>query len=152
LDEEGLGAEISTNLLGVVRVASEFLPHLRQQSNAVLVNVSSGLAFVPMSRFPIYCATKAAVHSFTMSLRHQLKGSGVKVVELIPPYVATELGGPRKTVGAGGPRPMPLPVFIAETLQELASGGDEVAIGGAKSLVAATNLETLNSLFAGMNR
>ena len=152
LEEEGLQDEINTNILGVVRVASEFIPHLTQQSNAVLVNVSSGLAFVPLARFPIYCATKAAVHSFTLSLRQQLKASGVKVIELIPPYVETELGGPRKTVGPGGPQPMPLPDFIAQAMQELASGNDEIAIGDAKNLVAAANSETLKKVFAGMNR
>lgn len=152
LDEEGLHDEINTNVLGVIRVAAEFIPHLAQQSNAVLLNVSSGLAFVPLARLPVYCATKAAVHCFTLSLRHQLKGSGVKVIELIPPYVATELGGPRKTVGPGGPQPMPLQAFIAETMRELASGADEVAIGDAKNLVAATNPETVKKLFAAINR
>ena len=91
LNEQAVLEEINTNLLGVIRVATAFLPHLRKHPGATLVNVSSGLAFVPLARFPVYCATKAAVHSFTMSLRHQLKGTGVKVVELIPPYVATEL-------------------------------------------------------------
>jgi uncharacterized oxidoreductase len=152
LDEEGLTDEINTNVLGVIRIAAEFMPHLIQQSNAVLVNVSSGLAFVPLAHFPVYCATKAAVHSFTLSLCHLLKHSGVRVIELIPPYVATELGGPRKTVGSGGSQPMPLQDFIAETMKELATGGDEVAIGGAKNLVAATNSETLKAMFAGMNR
>jgi len=152
LDDEALRDEIDTNLLGVIRVAAEFIPHLTQQSNAVLLNVSSGLALVPMARFPVYCATKAAVHSFTLSLRHQLKGSGVAVIELIPPYVGTELGGPRKTVGPGGPQPMPLEAFIAETMKELANGGDEIVIGDAKNLVAATNTETLKTVFAGMNR
>jgi len=118
----------------------------------VLVNVSSGLAFVPMSRFPVYCATKAAVHSFTLSLRHQLKDSGVAVIELIPPYVGTELGGPLKTVGPGGPQPMPLQTFIAETMKAIEIGGEEVAIGDAKNLVAATNPETVKAVFAGMNR
>jgi len=152
LDEEALRDEINTNVLGVIRVAAEFIPHLAQQSNAVLVNVSSGLAFVPMARFPVYCATKAAVHSFTLSLRHQLKSAAVTVMELIPPYVGTELGGPRKTVGPGGPQPMPLQTFIAETMKELEIGGDEVAIGDAKKLVAAANPETLKAVFAGMNR
>jgi uncharacterized oxidoreductase len=152
LDEEGLRDEINTNVLGVIRVAGEFIPHLTRQANAVLVNVSSGLAFVPLARFPVYCATKAAVHSFTLSLRHQLKASGVKVIELVPPYVATELGGPRKTVGPRGPEAMPLQAFIAETLEELANGGDEIAIGDAKKLVAATNTETLKAIFTGMNR
>lgn len=152
LDDEALRDEINTNVLGVIRVAGEFIPYLTRQSHAVLLNVSSGLGFVPLARFPVYCATKAAVHSFTLSLRHQLKGAGVKVIELIPPFVATELGGPRKAVGPGGPQPMPLPAFIAETMKELETGSDEVAIGDAKHLVAATNPETLITLFARMNR
>lgn len=152
LDEEGLQDEINTNVLGVIRVAAEFLSHLVQQQNAVLLNVSSGLAFVPMARFPVYCATKAAVHSLTLSLRHQLKNSGVKVMELIPPYVATELGGPRKNVGAGGPQPMPLDAFIAEALRALESGGDELAIGEARNLVAATSPESVKTMFGRMNR
>ena len=121
-------------------------------TSSELVNVSSGLAFVPLARFPVYCATKAAVHSFTLSLRHQLKGAGVKVIELIPPYVAKELGGPRKTLGPGGPQPMPLPTFIGETMKELASGADKVAIGYAKNLVAATTPEILKKVFGRMNR
>jgi uncharacterized oxidoreductase len=152
LDEEGLRDEIDTNVLGVIRVAAEFIPHLTRQSNAVLVNVSSGLAFVPMARFPVYCASKAAIHSFTLSLRHQLRASGVRVIELIPPWVGTELGGPRKSAPPGGPQPMPLEVFIAETMKELESGADEIAIGDAKNLVAVTPAETLKTLFAGMNR
>jgi uncharacterized oxidoreductase len=152
LDEEGLQDEINTNVLGVIRVATELLPHLVQQSNAVLLNVSSGLAFVPLARFPVYCATKAAVHSYTLSLRYQLKGSGVEVVELIPPYVATELGGPRKALDQGGPQPMPLPTFIAEAMNALACGGDEIAIGDAQNLVAATNPAAVRKVFAGMNR
>jgi uncharacterized oxidoreductase len=152
LDEEALRDEINTNVLGVIRVAGEFIPHLTRQSNAVLLNVSSGLAFVPLARYPVYCATKAAVHSFTLSLRHLLKASGVTVIELIPPYVHTELGGPRKTAGPGGPQPMPLEAFIAETMKELETGGDEIAIGDAKNLVAATNTEGLKTIFAAMNR
>ena len=92
LDEQAVLEEIRTNLLGVIRITMAFLPQLRKNPEATLMNVSSGLAFVPMARFPIYCATKAAVHSFTMSLRHQLKGTGMKIIELIPPYVGTELG------------------------------------------------------------
>lgn len=152
LNEEGLLDEVNTNVLGVIRIAAAFTPQLVQQQKAVLVNVSSGLAFVPMARFPVYCATKAAVHSFTLSLRHQLKGSGVKVIELIPPYVATELGGLRKTVGPDGPQPMPLEAFIAETIAQLEGDSDEVVIGDARNLVAASNPETFKKVFAGMNR
>lgn len=138
IDEAGAVEEIETNLLGVIRVAEAFLPHLKKQDNAVLVNVSSGLAFVPMARFPVYCATKAAVHSLTLSLRRQLEGSGVKVIELIPPYVDTELGGPNKTVSSGAPKPMPLDAFVEETMRELAAGSEEAAIGMAKNLVEAS--------------
>ncbi len=152
LDDEALRDEINTNLLAVIRVAAEFSPHLSRQWNAVLVNVSSGLAFVPLARFPVYCATKAAVHSFTLSLRHQLKAKGVTVIELIPPSVATELGGPRKAAGSNGPRPMALPAFIEEALKELESGSEEIAIGDARSLVASTNPGSLRGLFAAMNR
>jgi len=151
VDERAILEEINTNLLGVVRVASAFLPHLRGQPGSTLVNVSSGLAFVPLARFPVYCATKAAVHSFTMSLRHQLKGTGVKVIELIPPYVATELGKESKAGGHFGPQPMPLDTFIAVTVKALEGDGDEVAIGDAKNLLAAAGGDSVQNAFSGMN-
>jgi uncharacterized oxidoreductase len=153
LDDAGMAEEIDTNILGVIRVAGGFLPHLKKKENAVLVNVSSGLAFVPLARYPIYCATKAAVHSLTLSMRRQLKPSGVKVIELIPPYVETELGGPNKTTSenAGAPEPMPLDVFIKETMKELTEDGEEVAIGMAKNLAVASGSE-MKKVFAGMNR
>jgi uncharacterized oxidoreductase len=153
LDEQALVDEINTNVLGVVCVAATFAPHLKKQENAVLVNVSSGLAFVPYARYPVYCATKAAVHSFSLSLRHQLKNSGVKVIELIPPYVKTELGGITKNAGTnGGPKPMPLDAFIAETMKELTGDADELAIAAAKNLVGASGLQKVKEVFAGMNR
>jgi uncharacterized oxidoreductase len=152
LNDQALQDEIDTNLLGVIRVAAEFIPYLIHQPNAVLVNASSGLAFVPLARFPVYCATKAAVHSFTLSIRHQLKASGVQVVELIPPWVATALGGPQKAVPSAGPQPMPLEVFIDETLKKLESGADEIAVADSSNLVAAANSEILKTVFARMNR
>ncbi len=155
LDEKALLEELNTNILGLVRVSSEFIPQIAGKPNATLVNVSSGLAFVPLSLFPVYCATKAFVHSFSLSLRHQLKGKGIKVVELVPPYVATELGGTAKTNAApppGAPQPMPLAAFIADTMKELAGDGDEVVIGEAKGLAAGAGLEGAKRIFAGMNR
>ncbi len=83
--------EIDINLSGPVRMIQQFLPHLKARKGALIVNVSSGLAFVPMSISPVYCATKAALHSFTQSLRAQLGGTGVTVVELAPPAVETPL-------------------------------------------------------------
>jgi uncharacterized oxidoreductase len=151
LDDAALVAELNTNVLGLIRVTDAFLPHLRKQANATLLNVSSGLAFVPLARFPVYCATKAAVHSFSVSLRQQLNDSKVKVLELIPPYVDTELGGGSKTRPAGAPVPMPLDQFT-ETMSELAGDADEIAIGPAKNLVAATAPDSFKKAFAGMNR
>jgi uncharacterized oxidoreductase len=83
--------EIETNLAGPVRMVATFLPQLRTQENAAIVNVSSGLAFVPLPTAPIYSATKAAVHSFTQSLRVQLKNTAIKVFELAPPMTQTAL-------------------------------------------------------------
>jgi uncharacterized oxidoreductase len=107
-------AMITTNLLGPIRLTAALLPHLRKQSRATIINVTSGLAFVPLPSAPTYSATKAALHSYTESLRFQFKDTPVEFLEIIPPYVQTELGGPAQ---AGDPRAMPLKEFIAETIQ-----------------------------------
>jgi uncharacterized oxidoreductase len=150
LDDAAMLAEVQTNLLGLIRVTVEFLPQLKQQPDAVLLNVSSGLAFIPMAVFPVYCATKSAVHSFTLTLRQQLRSSRIKIIELIPPYVATELGGPSKPA-PGALRQMPLETFIAETMKELEGDADEIAIGGAKNLYAAVSPENVNKILASRN-
>jgi uncharacterized oxidoreductase len=119
--------EIDTNLLGLIRVSAALLPHLQKMGDATLMNVSSGLGFVPLARFPVYSATKAAVHSFCVSIRRQLRGTGVKVIEIVPPYVATDLGQTHRP-GAGGlpsgstPTPMPLEEYVAALMEELARG------------------------------
>jgi uncharacterized oxidoreductase len=109
-------ATLLTNLLGPIRLINALLPHLQQQPHATVMNVTSGLAFVPMAATPTYSATKAAMHSYTESLRHQLKDTAVEVLELPPPYVATHLMGAHQ---AEDPRAMPLAEFIAEVMQIL---------------------------------
>jgi uncharacterized oxidoreductase len=109
-------AIITTNLLGPIRLTAALLPLLMAQSKAAIMTVSSGLAFVPMAMTPTYCATKAAIHSYTQSLRYQLRDTSIQVLELIPPYVQTELMGTRQ---ASDPRAMPLKDFIAETIKIL---------------------------------
>lgn len=84
-------AMIATNLLGPIRVTAALLPQLLQRPSATIVNVTSGLAFLPLARTPTYCATKAALHSYSQSLRHQLRNTSVQVIELAPPAVATDL-------------------------------------------------------------
>ncbi|QQS19466.1 SDR family NAD(P)-dependent oxidoreductase [Candidatus Saccharibacteria bacterium] len=102
---------IATNLIGQMELNSKLLPILEGNNDAVIVTVSSGLAFIPGASFPSYCATKAAIHSYTQSLRTQLKNSGIQVIELIPPYVQTELISPEQ---ANDPNAMPLADFITE--------------------------------------
>jgi uncharacterized oxidoreductase len=85
--------EIAINLGGPMHLTQLLLPHLLRQERPVLVNVSSGLAFVPLAAVPVYSATKAALHSYTLSLRHQLRETKIEVVEVIPPAVRSNLGG-----------------------------------------------------------
>ena len=90
---EDLTQEIEINLSGPIRMVKQFLPHLKTKPEAAILNVSSGLAFVPLPISPVYCASKAGLHSFTESLRVQLKNTKVKVFELAPPATQTELLG-----------------------------------------------------------
>lgn len=106
-------ATILTNLLGPIRLINALLPLFQKQPHATIMNVTSGLAFIPLVMTPTYCATKAAVHSYTESLRHQLRETNVEVLELAPPYVATELMGEQQ---AADPRAMPLGEFISEVM------------------------------------
>jgi len=109
-------AIIATNLLGPIRLTAALLPHLLKQPKAAIMTVSSGLAFVPLAITPTYCATKAAIHSYTQSLRYQLRDTAVQVLELIPPYVQTGLTGPKQ---ASDRNAMPLRDYIAETMNIL---------------------------------
>ena len=90
---EDITREIEINLSGPIRMVKQFLPHLKTKSEAAIMNVSSLLAFVPLPIAPVYGATKAGLHSFTESLRVQLKNTKVKVFELAPPVTQTELLG-----------------------------------------------------------
>lgn len=89
-DLPGLMTEMNINVGGVIRMTSAFIEILKA-NKGTLINVSSALAFVPVPGIPIYCATKAAIHSYTQSLRFQLEGTGVEVIELMPPAVTTEM-------------------------------------------------------------
>lgn len=108
-------ATLTTNLLGPIRLTAALLAHLRSQPDAALINVSSALAFVPFAGAPVYSATKAALHSWTVSLRHQLRAAAVEVIELIPPAVQTEL----QPGLSASPHAMPLDAFMAETMAQL---------------------------------
>lgn len=123
---------IAINLLGPIRLTAALLPHLKTKGEASILTVSSGLAFVPLALTPTYSASKAAIHSYSKSIRQQLKGTGIEVIEIAPPYVQTELMGPGQ---ASDPRAMPLADFIAEVLQILESGAvEEVIVDQCKPL------------------
>ncbi|AOB31310.1 DltE [Bordetella sp. H567] len=107
-------ATIQTNLLAPLRLTAALLPTLKKQAQATVINVSSGLAFLPLAVTPTYCASKAAIHSFSESLRHQLRDTSVKVMELAPPYVQTTLLGAHQ---ASDPNAMPLQAFVDEVMQ-----------------------------------
>jgi uncharacterized oxidoreductase len=101
----------------VYHLALSLLRRLRRTSlnrHATIMTVSSGLAFIPMALTPIYNATKAAIHSYSQALRYQLKSTSIEVIELVPPYVQTELMG---TAQAADPRAMPLKDYLAEILK-----------------------------------
>jgi uncharacterized oxidoreductase len=114
---------VTTNLLGPIRLLAEVVPFLAAQPAAVIMNVSSGLAFVPLPGTPTYCATKAAIHSYTESLRVQLAGTDVQVLELIPPGVQTDLMG-QAARGQG----MPLDAFLTEVMDILRADPDATEI------------------------
>ncbi len=114
-------AIVTTNLLGPIRLNAALMAHLLAQPKATIMTVSSGLAFLPMALTPTYCATKAAIHSYSESLRYQLKDTSVQVIELVPPYVQTELMGERQK---DDPNAMPLDAFITEVMQLLESTPD----------------------------
>jgi uncharacterized oxidoreductase len=104
---------VAINLLGTFRVTAALMPLLLAQPKATIMTVSSGLAFLPIHPNPAYCATKAAIHSWTQSLRYQMRGSSVEVLEIAPPYVQTELTG---RFQAEDPNAMPLSDYIKETM------------------------------------
>jgi len=139
---------VATNLLGPIRLTAALLPLLQKQPYSAIMNVSSGLAFVPMVPTPTYCATKAAIHSYTQSLRYQLRGTTTEVLELIPPYVATDL-----LDGASNPRAMPLDKFIAETMAILKTqpAAVEICMENVKRLRFAAESGHYDSVFQGLN-
>ena len=104
---------VAINLLGPIRLTDALLPQLLKQPDATVMTVSSGLAFVPIFPNPTYCATKAAIHSYSQTLRYQLKDTSVGVIELVPPYVQTHLQGEHQ---ANDPNAMPLGEFIDEVM------------------------------------
>jgi uncharacterized oxidoreductase len=138
-------AELAINLEAPIQLAMLAAPHLARRANPAIVNVTSGLAFVPLAATPVYCASKAALHSFTLSLRQQLLDTPIQVIEVIPPAVDTDLGGPGlHTFG------VPVDEFVDAVMKQLAAGSLEISYGFAEQASRASRPE-LDAIFARMN-
>jgi uncharacterized oxidoreductase len=138
--------EVGTNLIAPIHLSAQLLPHLRRKKEAAIVNISSGLAFTPLAVVPVYCATKAAVHSWCLSLRHQLRNTSVQVFEIAPPMVTTGLSGFR-TRPDDSEYVMSAEAVAAGVLKALEKNQHEVALGAAAGLRAQRE-----ALFAAINQ
>lgn len=142
IDDAAAVAVITTNLLGPIRLTSAFIEHLKKQPAAYVINVTSGLAFVPLSVAAVYSATKAAMHSYSNSQRAQLRGTNVHVLEIAPPYVQTELGGADQQ---NDQRAMPLKDFIDQTIAVLGTDANEVLVENVMPLRNGAGLKDYDS-------
>jgi uncharacterized oxidoreductase len=143
-------AEIAINLIAPIHLSALLIPHLMNQPEAAIINISSGLAFVPLAVVPVYCATKAALHSLSLSLRHQLKDSSVKVFEVLPPTVESELHDYAKSERRRFIKGISPDIVAEATLAGLTKDQFEIAVGGAKRLRLMSRLAP-SSIFNKMN-
>lgn len=148
-DLETTEAIVTTNLLGPIRLIAALMPHFLKQPAATILTVSSGLAFVPLVKTPTYNATKAAIHSYSLSLREQLKDTNVEVIEIVPPGVQTGLMPGQ----AEDPNMMPLEDYIAETMAnfEKQPTPAENAVGRVNFLYKATEEGRFGQAFHALN-
>jgi len=128
IDDKLLVDTITTNLMGPIRMTSTLVEHLKGKNDAIIAYTTSVLGFVPMAVTAVYSATKAALHSYVLSQRFLLKDAGVRVLEIAPPWVRTDLMNSREAEEA-----MPLDQFTAETMSVLATDADEILVNGAQT-------------------
>jgi uncharacterized oxidoreductase len=132
IDLDKVRAEVETNFVAPVHLTSLFAQHFTEKDEAAIINISSGLAFTPMAVVSVYCASKAALHSITLSLRHQLRNTSVKVFEIAPPAVDTELGYQNRQDAAQTHGGIPVQVFIKGAMEALKNDEFEAALDTAK--------------------
>lgn len=136
-------SEININVLAPVHLTTLFI---NLKSLDTIINVTSGLAFVQLTKAPIYCATKSFSHSFTLSLRHILKPKNIEVIEMIPPALNTDLGG--KGLHDGQP---PVSDFLNAVFQQMKEGKTELTFGFSEAMAKATP-DIINATFNKMNQ
>ncbi|MDP4199699.1 MAG: SDR family NAD(P)-dependent oxidoreductase [Bacteroidota bacterium] len=142
--------EFRINFEGAVYLTAGLMPHLLKQQNAAICNVSSGLGFIPIASMPIYCATKAAIHSYTISLRHQLQPTGIKVFEIIPPTVDTELDRGARARRGQTDRGIPAMDVAEAAIKGMSEDKMEIAVGMAANLMSAPK-DVADQIFRRMN-
>jgi uncharacterized oxidoreductase len=131
MDDALMVATITTNLMGPIRMSAALIEHLKGKNNAVIAYTTSILGFVPLAVTSVYSATKAALHSYILSQRFMLRDTNIRVLEIAPPWVRTELMNSQEAEQA-----MPLDPFIAETIAVLGTDADEILVEGAKAFRA----------------
>ena len=129
IDEAVLTSTIATNLLGPIRLTSALIEHLKKQKKAAVIYNTSVLGYVPLALTAVYSSTKAALHSYTLSQRYKLRGTSISVLEIVPPWVRTDLMNSNEET-----RAMPLREFIDETIKVLATDAKEILVERAKPL------------------
>ena len=155
VDDPLMVSHITTNLMGPIRMTSALIDHLKTRNDAVVAYTSSVLAFVPLALTAVYSSTKAAVHSYVLSQRFMLRDTTVRVLEIAPPWVRTDLMNSREAEQA-----MPLDAFIEETMAVLGTDADEILVEGATlfrdnpghsehELVNGFNAQMMMAVFAG---
>jgi uncharacterized oxidoreductase len=146
-DIDKVRAEVETNFIAPVHLTSLFAQHFKQKDEAAIINISSGLAFTPMASVAVYGATKAAIHSITLSLRHQLRNTPVKVFEIAPPAVDTELGYQNRQDIHQTHGGISADIFIEKAIEAIKNDELEAAIDTAKHFH-----EKREELFSMLNR
>lgn len=143
-------SEIKINLEAPILLSGMFVPFLVGKKEAAIINVSSGLGFVPAAKMPVYSATKAALHAFSMALRFQLKAQGIKVFEVVPPAVDTELNSEGRAKRGGFRANLTPEVFVTAVMEGLKKDAFEIGYGMSEGFVKAGRAE-LDQYFQNMN-
>jgi len=142
--------EVAVNLVAPIRLCALFTPTLLKKKEAAIVNISSGLAFVPIAMMPVYCATKAALHSFTISLRHQLRSTNLRVFEAAPPATDTELDQTFAEEREHAYRGITAQEVASAILEGIRADNEQIIIGQAQNLYSAS-LQNPTAIFKQLN-
>lgn len=142
--------EININLESPIILSGLFIPYLTGKKGAAVINITSGLGFIPAARTPVYSATKAGMHAFSMALRHQLLKSGIKVYEIVPPAVESELNRDGRAKRGNFKIDLKLGEFVASVMKDLEQDVFEIGFGMTSILIKASR-EDLDKSFQQMN-